>query len=384
MTDCSTVLDPVQSGAASQAPFDDAVLAGISNSRMLTDDMQFVDAVEALTRVHDRESWYREVGAKPEIAHTNPYSVQIEFTQRCNLTCSFCYNDSGPKNMDELDLETLDRVVGEVIDLAPGEIIISGGEPLMRPDHMALLLDRLSVSGIPVHVLTNGMLITPDWLAAFEKAGVVTVQVSLDGGVPEIHDRVRGQKGAWAKALRGLAMAHAAGFHTFASTVLTRHNVDSLPQLVEAVYLCGCDNLNVGDLITWGRGDPFMAGSLDLGGACTNEQFDWAAEYLMKQSELYQGRMDIRLAVNMYFYICQLKLKGQEGILIRGDGTVRPHCTLSGIVVGNVKEQPLHDIWHGALARIHESQALDQVLAEHVPVATQRLRQLRCYRRLPV
>lgn len=383
MNELPAVPNPSGHRAGTGVPLDAEVISGLSGTRMLTDEMNFVDSMDALNRVNTRENWYRAIGAKPIDAHSNPYSIQIEFTQRCNLTCAFCYNDSSPKNTDELDLETLDRVVGEVIDLAPGEVIISGGEPLMRPDHLRLLLERFSHTDIPVHILTNGMLIDHDWLDAFERAGVVTLQVSLDGGVPDVHDRVRGRKGAWAKALRGLAMAHGAGFHTFVSAVLTRENVSTLPSLVEAAYLCGCDNLNVGDLITWGRGDPFMAGSLELGGACTNDQFDWAAEYLMRQRELHRDRMEIRLAVNMYFYICQLKLKGQEGILIRGDGTVRPHCTLSGIVIGNVKEKPLREIWRDDLARLHESAELDAVLAEHEPVATNRLRQLRCYRRLP-
>lgn len=358
------------------------VYMALKDARTLTDEMRFVDVQFALRSIHAREEWFRSIMAKPRY-HPVPHAVQIEFTQRCNLTCDFCYNDSGPKNRDELDLETLDRLCSEIVALGTGEVIISGGEPLMKPRHMDLLLSRIGDAGIPIHVLTNGLLLNREWLEKFHRAGVVTVQVSLDGGDAAIHDRIRGRAGAWATSLEALAMAHAAGFHTFVSTVLTRDNVHTLPDLVEAAYLCGCDNLNIGDLITWGRGDAFMENSLQSGGACTNEQFDDAADYLIRQAEMLEGRMAVRLAVNMYFFICQLKLKGQESILIRGDGSVRPHCTLSGIIAGNIHETPLQSIWEEQLSRIHENPLLDDILAAHVPVATKRLRQLRCYRRLP-
>ncbi len=358
-----------------------SVFGTLKGTRTLTDEMRFVDVQFALRSVHAREEWFRAIMAKPRY-HPTPHAVQIEFTQRCNLTCDFCYNDSGPKNRDELDLETLERLCAEIIEIGTGEVIISGGEPLMKPRHMDLILKRIGKAGIPIHVLTNGLLLDKDWLAKFHRAGVVTVQVSLDGGDPAIHDRIRGRAGAWARTLEALAMAHAAGFHTFVSTVLTRDNVHSLAKLVEAAYLCGCDNLNIGDLITWGRGDAFMENSLQVGGACTNDQFDDAADYLIRQAEMLEGRMSVRLAVNMYFFICQLKLKGQESILIRGDGSVRPHCTLSGIVVGNIHETPLKRIWEERLSRIHEDPLLDDILASHIPVATGRLSQLRCYRRV--
>jgi MoaA/NifB/PqqE/SkfB family radical SAM enzyme len=361
--------------------FHDNILEGLEGSCILTDEMNFVDSMHALSRVYTRESWFRSVGTKPTISHPSPFAVQLEFTQRCNLACDFCYNESGPKNTNELDLETLDRLCSEVIELDVGEVIISGGEPLMKPRHLDLILDRIGSKGIPIHILTNGILLDRKWLNKFEKAGVATIQVSLDGGDPKIHDRIRGKKGSWSKALQGLAMAHGAGFHTFVSTVLTRGNASTLPALVEACYLCGCDNLNVGDLISWGRGNQFIDGSKNTDGSCTDEQFDWAAEHLIKQDRLYGNKMTVRLAVNMYFFICQLKIKGQESILIRGDGSVRPHCTLSGIVAGNINEKPLREIWEQDLSNIHTNPVMDSILKDHVATATEKLGQLRCHRR---
>ncbi|WP_366656817.1 radical SAM protein [Fodinicurvata sp. EGI_FJ10296] len=354
----------------------DDIQASLAGAYILDDRLQWVEALAALGGVRGREAWYRLAGMKPDGVNPRPLAAQIEFTQRCNLTCSFCYNDSGPDNRDELSMDCLASVCQQLIDLQVAELIISGGEPLMRPAHLGLVLDIFSGSGIPIHVLTNGTLMTDAWCRRLKDAGAVTLQVSLDGGDPAVHDVVRGRRGSWAKALGGLAMAADHGLHTFVSTVLTRDNVASLPALVDACYLAGCRTLNIGDLITWGRGDPFMAS-----GACTDDQYDDAAEFIRARGLALQDHMDIRLAVSMYFYICQLRYRGQESMLIRGDGSVRPHCTLSGIVCGSVHEESLAEIWDRRLAAVHRSAELDAVLAAHQLVVTPRLRQIRCARR---
>lgn len=106
------------------------------------------------------------------------------------------------------------------------------------------------------------------------------------------------------------------------------------------------------------------------------------AELLQEKQREFAGQMEIQLAVNMLYYICQIRVKGQESILIRGNGNVIPHCTLSSLVMGNVHHQSLREIWDTRLARLSEDPRLIQVLEQHEIVRTGRLGQLRGYRRL--
>ena len=354
------------------------VLERLAGARILDDNLDWIEARAALNSVRVREDYVRAIGMKGMLPNPRPTAAQIEFTQRCNLTCSFCYNDSGPTNQDELPEYLLASVCDQLIELQVAELIISGGEPLMRPKHLGLILDRFADSGIPIHVLTNGTLLTSAWLRRLRAAGVVTLQVSLDGGDPRAHDSMRGQRGAWEKALAGLALASDHGLYTFASMVLTRSNAQTLPSLVDACYLAGCRSVNVGDLITWGRGGDYTAV-----GACTDDQFDEAAEFIRERGRALREQMELRLAVSMYFYICQLRYRGQESMLIRGDGTVRPHCTLSSIVCGSVYESRLDDIWERQLSSIHAAAEVDAILSNLELRLTSKLRQIRTTGRSP-
>src|SRR4051812_14715995 len=70
-------------------------------------------------------------GAPPE----QPVGAKLELTYRCNLRCGFCYTDSPRKTVEgALDLSDADwrRIADEVIDLGAIEVVLTGGEPLLR------------------------------------------------------------------------------------------------------------------------------------------------------------------------------------------------------------------------------------------------------------
>lgn len=355
-----------------------AVLQDLDSTTTLDDRLEVLPTSLALRALTLRAAMDRASGLRPRGGLDAPLVAQIEFTQRCNLSCDFCYNDSGPRNSDELEPSLLRRLVDELVGFDLTELIISGGEPLLRREQMQIILDAAVRSDTPVHLLTNGLLLDPETLAWLRDHGVVTVQVSLDGGNPSVHDRQRGRQGAWARSYEGLCRAHEAGFHTIISSTLTRENADSLPDLVQAAYLAGADVLNVGDLITWGRAETWMQE-----GACSHEQFDRAAETLLARKADVGRFVGLRLAVNMLFYICKLKIMGPESLLIRGNGNVLPHCTLSGLRMGNVREMPVEKIWRERCAALPDDPRLDWVLGQHEIVPTERLRQLRCFRARP-
>ena len=343
---------------------------------LLNDEMELFPTAVALRGMQLQDLLEREAGLRPPEFRPNPIAAQIEFTQRCNLSCEFCYNDSGPTNSDELDLGTVSRLCHELVDMEIVELIISGGEPLMRPKHMQRIFDVMDGAGIPIHLLTNGILLTHERLEWLKRHNVVSLQVSLDGADPEVHDAQRGMKGAWARTMAGLSRAHEHGFHTIVSCTLTRRNADGVGELIDLCHAAGADRVNVGDLITWGRAQDWQ----DQGG-CTNEQFDQVARAVLDRRRVYGKVMRLELAINMLFYICRLRIRGQENILIRGNGNVLPHCTLSGIIAGNVTTQSLREIWDSALRGMSEDPRLTDVLADHAVVRTEDLGLLRCYRR---
>ena len=142
----------------------------------------------------------------------------------CNLTCANCYIESSPKN-DRLAYLTradarayLDEIARD--RLPTREIGLTGGEPMMNPEIVAILGDILE-RGFDTLLLTNAM--TPlrhkrDALRALNDAypGKLQVRVSVDHFTRELHEEERGPR-SWAPMIEGLRWLSASGFELSAA-----------------------------------------------------------------------------------------------------------------------------------------------------------------------
>src|SRR3990172_3204182 len=117
-------------------------------------------------------------------------------TRRCNLHCVHCYASATDKPYEgELTTEEALGVIDNLADFGVPVVLFSGGEPLTRPDLFTLsryARDR----GLRAVLSTNGTLITEDVAREAKEQGFSYVGVSLDG-LPAIHDRFRGKRGAF-------------------------------------------------------------------------------------------------------------------------------------------------------------------------------------------
>jgi len=133
----------------------------------------------------------------------------------CNLTCTHCFNSSGPKDpwLRSLDADAVTAAIREAEELGVKEIYFTGGEPFLHPKMLAFLEAGLAVA--PATVLTNGILVreaTADALAALAAKSrySLEVRVNIDDVDPELNDRVRG-RGAFAGAMRAVRLLTARG-----------------------------------------------------------------------------------------------------------------------------------------------------------------------------
>jgi organic radical activating enzyme/TusA-related sulfurtransferase len=140
----------------------------------------------------------------------------------CNLRCDYCCVRSSPKApRRELGLERVQRIAREAAEIGVSEIFVTGGEPFLLRDIGEILL--ACTAAAPTTLLTNGMLFAGRRLETLRSLprDRITLQISLDSPTPELHDRHRGE-GTWARALRGVENARAAGFRVrLAATVST-------------------------------------------------------------------------------------------------------------------------------------------------------------------
>jgi len=112
----------------------------------------------------------------------HPILAQIIPIRRCNLACTYCNEfdkDSPPVPTDEM-LRRIDKL-GE---LGTTIITFSGGEPTLHPG-LDALIRRTRERGAIATVITNGYLLTPDRIKAFNAAGLDYLQISIDNLQPD-------------------------------------------------------------------------------------------------------------------------------------------------------------------------------------------------------
>jgi tetraether lipid synthase len=93
----------------------------------------------------------------------------IEINEHCNLTCPVCFAESSPQKTKHLPLPTVERMLDALIasEGEPDLVQISGGEPTLHPDFLAILDAARSRPIRHVMINTNGLRIArePDFVA---------------------------------------------------------------------------------------------------------------------------------------------------------------------------------------------------------------------------
>ena len=109
--------------------------------------------------------------------------VRIAVTDRCNLRCFYCMPEEGiaylPKK-ELLTFEEIERLVSVLAAMGVSKVRFTGGEPFVRKDFIQLVQRVSEINGITnIHLTTNGVLTAP-YISDLVKAGVKSVNLSLD------------------------------------------------------------------------------------------------------------------------------------------------------------------------------------------------------------
>jgi radical SAM protein len=184
-----------------------------------------------------------------------PFTVAWELTRSCALACTHCRAEAQPqRHPDELTTEETRRVTDELAELAPAVLVITGGDPMMRPD-LFEIVEYAVGGGLSVSVSpTTTALTTKDRLARLRDLGISMIHISLDGATAETHDRFRGFDGTFDRAKQTLAYLRELEIPIQVGTTVTRSNVAELPQLAELMEEAGVRMWNLFFLVPTGRG----------------------------------------------------------------------------------------------------------------------------------
>jgi len=119
----------------------------------------------------------------------------IEITDKCNLKCKHCYENSGINAQKEMSVENFLRVISQLKSIGVRKVQIIGGEPFVLKDKLKLMLDAALPIFDQIEVYTNGTLIDKEWIDYFKNTNI-KIALSVYSYIPEQHDKVTGAIGS--------------------------------------------------------------------------------------------------------------------------------------------------------------------------------------------
>ena len=188
--------------------------------------------------------------------HSTPQLRMIawELTRSCNLACVHCRAsaENGPYE-GELSSPEVFRVMDEIASFSKPVIILTGGEPLLRPDIFDLA-SYGSAKGFRMVMATNGTLLTEEIVQKMKASGIQRISISLDGPTAETHDAFRKVNGSFEDSLRGIEMAKKGSLEFQINTTITQVNLHQIPDILRLAVDLGAVALHLFLLVPTGRG----------------------------------------------------------------------------------------------------------------------------------
>lgn len=174
---------------------------------------------------------------------TPPFMI-VFINSICNLTCEHCFYWRNLNRRDDLTYEEFKQLSEELGQFE--NLNLSGGEPFLRPEFADICGLFLRNNGVKqIYVPTNGYYTEKTSEQVRQVLQVPTLrmfvcELSLDG-MPEYHDRFRGNPKSFAKAMETydmLAEMQKADprLRIHAISTATHENMDELMQLTEYLY----------------------------------------------------------------------------------------------------------------------------------------------------
>jgi radical SAM protein len=184
-----------------------------------------------------------------------PFIVIWELTRACDLACLHC-RASSQSLRSPLELSTLEgeRLTDQVVEMGVPIFILTGGDPLKRPDTFRLV-EYTARCGLPASLAPSATpLLTREAITEFAQRGLARLALSLDGPRPEIHDAIRGVPGAFQRTTDAVGWAREAGLPVQINTTVTRRNLEEISALIPLLEKLEIVMWSVFIMVPTGRG----------------------------------------------------------------------------------------------------------------------------------
>ncbi len=184
-----------------------------------------------------------------------PFLTIWETTRSCALACRHCRASAQPfRDPRELTTSEAFGLIDQVAEMGTPILILSGGDPVNRPDLFDLVRHGKS-RGLRVATIPAATdCLTRQLVESLKDAGLDQMAVSLDFPRAELHDSFRGVPGAFTKTMQAVRWAHDVGLPLQVNTTVCGDTAPYLEEMADLVQGLGIGFWEVFFLVPTGRG----------------------------------------------------------------------------------------------------------------------------------
>ncbi len=276
----------------------------------------------------------------------SPYMVDWAITNKCNLNCLHCRGMAE----EELDHKAILRVTKEIPSLKPRWVIIEGGEPLLRGE-LFEIIEIIHDAKIKVYLISNGMLLDKNIAERLAELDV-KLMISIDGADKESYEKIR--KGAsFEKLKESVAIAADYGVLDSCPVTIGKHNYHQIGKLFKFAKQIGYKKIIFLGLKPCEDFEKYVLDAKEYENiffSIIKHQKDYSMDVWVDEPffKPFLQEHNIDYAVNAENGIIVPDLSGcifGDYMFIETNGDVRP-CTFAPIVMGNINEKSLNEIWN--------------------------------------
>jgi pyrroloquinoline quinone biosynthesis protein E len=281
------------------------------------------------------------------VSAPRPYNLIAELTYRCPLRCVYCSNPLDYRAVrDALDGAAWSRVFIEAAALGAVHVGLTGGEPTLHPDLEQIVAGARAAS-LYSHLVTAGTTLDRDGLAALARAGLRSVQLSIQDADATASDAIAGAESfdaklAFAAAVRELDLP------LTINVVLHRHNLARVAEITALAQRLGAARLELANAQYQGWALRNRAALLP-----TRAQLDAAAREVARLRRETRG-LEILFVLPDYHRDRPKPCMGgwgRQSLVVAPDGRVLPchgAAELPGLAFWRVPERSLAECWSDA------------------------------------
>ena len=140
--------------------------------------------------------------------------LNLQILYACNFRCKICdFWKESSEDLPRLSLPQVQIIADKLKQLRPQIICLGGGEPLLHKN----IVDITKILAVNNYVMmiSNGWIMSPEMARALWEAGMHHILISLDYADPIKHDKMRGRKEAFNKAINAINILRKLRTHSY-------------------------------------------------------------------------------------------------------------------------------------------------------------------------